>query len=474
MRPLARVLEVVAPILLIGVGLGLVQGAVSAYLRRLLLPDGMALLGLLGAAVCGGVLWMLLAAPVIAALGRAWPAAERPARRFRLGGALAVGTAAWPVLRGLVTPLVDDLVVGPGAGTAALVGNPWLSPYLGLNQGFDRYENPSVRAEAFASLADIPVYRLALGLLPRRERGDDRARAITDRALGWLAEPADRPLFLWVHYIDPHSPFESSPDRVADNSMVHELGGGLTVYEDGRLVGERFAAVHEVRTGNLILGPGDRGRLAALYVAEVRYTDTHVGRLIDALQARAAPPVLALAADHGEELWDHGGFGHSHDYYAEVTRVPLVFAGPGVPAGRRVSGPVGLIDVGPTLLDLAGVGGGPEGPETETGRSLVSTWTDGDASFPLRFSENNLYRLPAALAADGPWRLILRANGVAELYDAEADPRERRERSADAPEVAARMRAALEARWSEAPPDAAGEALSAESIEALRALGYVQ
>ena len=136
--------------------------------------------------------------------------------------------------------------------------------------------------------------------------------------------------------------------------------------------------------------------------------------------------------------------------------------------------------MGPTLLELAGLEApAPEAPDE--GRSLTASWREGGTSEALtalpRFSEGNLYGLPAALLEDGSWRFFLRANGTQELYDVVEDSEERNDLSRDHPEVVERYRRVLEPRLAEL--FASGERdgpqeISPETLKALRALGYVQ
>jgi len=378
------------------------------------------------------------------------------------------------------SPLASDIDTvaerfqAAGYRTAAIVGNPWASPFFGMNQGFQRFVNPSVKGEALAVLMDIPLVRLAARIIPA-QRGDDRAEALVDQALAWLDEPSEAPLFLWIHMIDPHAPWEADPAASQDNSMLIEMGGEVELAEDGSLVGERFAAVHALRAGEINLDELERQRVKQLYAAEVRYVDQQTGRLMEALRRRPEPPLLAFTADHGEEFWEHGGFEHSHDYYREVTHIPLLLWWPGrVPAGQVVQQPVGLVDVGPSLLDLAGL----QPPEPESwadGISLRGTW-QGGLDMPARNSENNAFGLSARLLVEGPWRLILRDNGQVELYDVAVDPGEQRNLAYEEPEVVARMQAMLDEVAARAVSVELGaeDGPSAEVMEGLRALGYVE
>ena len=380
-----------------------------------------------------------------------------------------------------------------GYRTGAVVANGFLTPQQGMTQGFAVFANPLYNASAAIFMRDLPLVRLVLAFIPDEKLGDYRAEGVTTAALAWLAEQSDAPSFLWVHYIDPHTPYQADPAKLDFSAWMAEMRQiqpeGLP---DGTVVGEVFAGTSHVRGGLLYLVPEDRRRIEEYYDRAVRYVDEHVGRLFAALRQRATerPVMAALTSDHGEEFWDHGHFEHGHDYYREVTQVPLVFWGApastarapgaaGVPAARVASDLVGLVDVGPTLLELAGLEmPPPEAPDE--GRSLTSLWQTADPAeserpAPPRFAGGNLYGLPAVLLEDGPWRFILRANGAQELYELTADPRERNNLAQERPEVAERFRQALETRLGTFLRGNDGPAeLSPESLEALRSLGYLQ
>jgi arylsulfatase A-like enzyme len=372
-----------------------------------------------------------------------------------------------------------------GYRTGAVVANGFLSAESGMAQGFQDFANPFASAMVASVLGDLPLTRLLVNLTPPDTWGDYRAQGVTDAALKWLGDGKDAPLFLWVHYIDPHTPYQADPallDPAVLGQMIHQAHP--EVLKDGTVIGEVFTATDLVRSGTLWLGPQDRYRLQEYYAREVRYTDMHIGRLFEVLRARSAkrPVVAALTADHGEEFWDHGHFEHGHDYYREVTWVPMVFWGPGVvPAGQVASTVAGVVDVGPTLLELAGLPvASPH--DLDEGRSLAGFWDPrGGAAPPAalpRFSGGNLYDLPAVLVEDGPWRFVLRANGTQELYDVIRDPRERRNLAFEHAELADSYRhllepqlAALMHTW-----EGGGSApqLSPKQLEALKALGYIR
>ena len=384
------------------------------------------------------------------------------------------------------SPLSADAVTlaerfaAAGYRTRAVVANGFLSPGMGMARGFEVFDTPFSRATGTIFVREIPLARLLLALFPVQRWGDYRAEGVTARGLQLLAEDDPRPLFLWLHYIDPHTPFQAEPGELDLEAWSAEIHQTMPeVRDDGTVVGDVFAGTANVRGGSLWLTPTDRARIVEFYDRAVAYVDSEVGRLFQALRApdRPRPVVAALTSDHGEELWDHGGFEHGHDYYREVTRVPLIFWGPGrVPTGRAEVGPVGLVDVPPTLCDLAGLEVG-ESEAPDEGRSLAPTWraVEPQERMRIRFSEGNLYGTPAVLLEDGPWRFILRAHGAAELYHAFDDPGELTNRSAEHPEVVARYRELLEPRLAlflresgEAMPE-----MDAETKKALKALGYI-
>lgn len=384
----------------------------------------------------------------------------------------------------LRTPLDDQWQVlaerlrNAGYRTRAVVNNAFLSADRGFAQGFDVYETPLLDSTRATFLKELPLGRLLLKLLPVTALGDPRAAAVTDRALAWLADVDPSPLFLWLHYIDPHAPYRDNPEELRLTSMIDELESTPRAAEDGTVVGDYFVAAHWIRGGLVWLGAEDRRRLVDYYDGAVRYTDEHLGRLFDALRQRQSrrPTIVAFTADHGEEFWDHGRFEHGHDYYSEVTRVPLFFWSPNqLPAGRQVDEPVGLVDVAPTLLDLVGLPL-PEVDGWDDGLSLVPGWQQETFDLPPRDAGGNLYNYPAVLIEDGPWRAILRGHGQLELYHIPSDPLERRDLALVQPDIAKVYRDILQPRldiFMAAAGDTAPE-LSPQDMEGLRSLGYVQ
>ena len=215
--------------------------------------------------------------------------------------------------------------------------------------------------------------------------------------------------FLWVHFYDPHLPYSNHPDidfaDPAADRMAHRIGR---------------------------------------YDEEIRYTDRHVGAVLDALDALPGETWVFLTADHGENFDTHGRAPHARTLYREVTRVPLIVRGPGV-LPRHVDAPVAMIDIYPTALELAGVDPGP----SATRRSLLSVAQGGAPDLDrLVYQENSFARpLRHTRAVVGRRHHLIRdlTLGYSELYDLEDDPDEQRDLSGLGVPEQARLEAALDA-----------------------------
>ncbi len=226
-------------------------------------------------------------------------------------------------------PTLAETLRAAGYATAAFVSNPVLGRRRRLDRGFETYDER----------------------LPRRERNrpgyrERTARDTSDAALAWVSE-AREPWFVWVHYQDPHGPYEppgalpaldppgGEPLPILDEDSG---AGGIPAYQ--ALAGVRTREAYEAR-----------------YLAEVRYLDGELGRLVQEIDATGRPPLVVATADHGEAFGEDGFFfAHGHSVGLDQIRVPLLVRTiePGRP--RVVETPVSLVDVAPTLLRAAGLG----------------------------------------------------------------------------------------------------------------------
>jgi len=301
---------------------------------------------------------------------------------------------------------------------------------------------------------------------PRR-RGDE---TLAD-AKEWVAGTAkDERLFLWIHFFEPHAPYEP-PEPYALKFSEPEQWARLG-----------YAAEK--------LDPTQSRHLVDLYDGEIAYLDTLVAETVAWVRARepeGRSPLIVIAADHGEilnELLDRTGraFLHSKILSAGSLMVPLIINWEGrIDSSRVVEGPAELTDIAPTIFDLTGLAGF----ETQ-GTSLVAR-ERGDAGDGSRyaFSERETftrsmqweYRSTQQFAVtDGRHQLIVTEPfGRTELYDLERDPGVSDDLSDRLPEVKERLLARLSS-WIETVRDS-GESradVPAEKVEALRALGYIE
>jgi len=237
---------------------------------------------------------------------------------------------------------VAETLRNAGYTTAAFVSNPVLDRRRNLGQGFEIYDQRTTRRE-----------RNRPGYVERE------AAATTDAALAWARAARREPWFLWVHFQDPHGPYES-PDATARSDPAG--AARLPVLDDDS--GRNGIPAYQVLPG-LFTPPAYERR----YRDEIAYMDPHVARLVEGLDALGRRPAVLLTADHGEAFGEDGyWFAHGHSVGLDQIRVPLLFRPP-VPApgaGTVIDTPVSLLDVAPSLLHLAGI----ETPSTYQGRRL--------------------------------------------------------------------------------------------------------
>jgi arylsulfatase A-like enzyme/Flp pilus assembly protein TadD len=301
-----------------------------------------------------------------------------------------------------------------GYATGAFVGAFVLDARFGLAQGFDHYDD------------ETSSERSALDGYPER-----RAGVVTDRALAWLEE-GEGPFFLWVHYYDPHHVYRA-PSPWAERYPEHP------------------------------------------YAAEVAYVDAELARLLKGVEQRAPADAthLIVTSDHGESLGEHDETTHSYTLYDAATRIPLLWRGPGVPAGSVVSGIASQVDVVPSLLAMLGL----EWAGALDGESLVPLLRNGPRAERVAYSEalSTGYDLgwSPVHAVRSPRFRYVRAPRP-ELYDLTNDPDEVHNLLEAEPErfrsQARRLDAHIEAALSDARE--ASHTVDAETLEKLGALGY--
>jgi arylsulfatase A-like enzyme/tetratricopeptide (TPR) repeat protein len=304
-----------------------------------------------------------------------------------------------------------------GYRTAAFVSGFPLKRRFGFDRGFDTYDDQLPRGKDARRTAYV-------------ERTADRT---TDAAIRWLeaASPAGsarKPFFMWVHYFDPHAPYEAPAESM-------------------------------------------RG-VASPYDGEIAFVDQQLGRLLRRAGEvdKAVPTLVLVTADHGESLGEHGEDTHGIFVYDSTIRVPFILTGPGVPAGVVAQTVAQGIDVAPTLLDCAGLTA--KGME---GRSLRRATSGQALSDPPAYAESLHPQLQYGWAPLHAWRTskykLIEAPRV-ELYDLTADAAESRDLSARETSRVEAMRRELQRAMARTTPGAA-QPVDPETAERLAALGYI-
>ncbi len=304
-----------------------------------------------------------------------------------------------------------------GWNTAAFLAAVPLDAVFGTDQGFATYDDD------FVELPDGAT------LISRLDTDQRIAGEVAELALPWLRNAAESraPWFAWVHFFDPHSPY-TAPG-----------------------------------------GPPGPGRSA--YDGEITYVDTQLARLLAVIDDDT---VVAVIADHGEALGEHGEKTHGFFLYDDVLRVPWILRGPGVAAGVRVATAVSAVQVMPTLLELAGL---PVPPGIDGRSALARLSASPRADDQPVFAEALFPRLNFGWSGtrsvrSGGWKLIEAPE--LELYHVAEDPTEQHNVLAEHPEIVSELLEKLHAHADrggelEATPSEVGD----EMLARLEGLGYL-
>jgi arylsulfatase A-like enzyme len=340
-----------------------------------------------------------------------------------------------------------------GGQTAAFVSAFPVTGAFGLDQGFEHFDARFPQTDGKGLVSKDGVVNTG--------RSQRRAKETTGAAVEWLDEKADpdTPLFMWVHYFDPHDPFLLPPQVILD----------------------KFSPISLKR----------EDRLRAIYDGEVFYMDLYVGELLEAFKERGLwdNTIVVVVADHGEGLGDHDWWSHGI-LYQEQIRVPLIIRVPGVKGGLRVPSLVRTIDLMPTVLEAAGVC--PEVWPSVDGESLMKAMQTGrTANQRIAYADSvNIltYGRPDAInrrdkkndklycLTDGKHKLIYHQlePDKTEFFSLQADPLERNNLAASKPPAMQEFMNRLEGlnAFSNIMPGITPSDM--ERVKKLRDLGYVQ
>ena len=358
-------------------------------------------------------------------------------------------------------PTLASALKQAGYVTAAFsAANPYLSSHFGYEDGVDTFhdflrEEPAPLSDEKANAEDGWASRLnqklqrvsrtigPLGIIydelyfeycqrvtPVADSLDGLRRfpaadVIVDHACTWLSSVGDTPFFLWLHVMDPHSPYYPKEDALAlmgHDPLTPVRTRYLNSYWNRSDLGSRRLARH-------------RNEIIALYDAGIRWMDVQMARLIEMLRdsGRWENCIFALTADHGEEFLDHGGRYHPPSrLMEELIHVPLLLRVPGSEKKEVAKSPFSLLHLAPTLLDTAEL----SAPPTFQGTSQWGHLRQGEDLDSVAISEcvagctdpfHRQNRMGPRLLSvrESRYKLVLRFDSAAEdLYDLAADPGE--------------------------------------------------
>jgi arylsulfatase A-like enzyme len=343
-----------------------------------------------------------------------------------------------------------------GYRTGAITSRAHLNPASLLLPGFDTFSAPTTAA-----------------------RSTEAAEALR-RARTWLKRHGDRPFFLWVHFWDPHGPYdpprEAAPTMFVDAYRGRPLKRGM---KGGPPAGEPYTK----EAFDYAIG---------LYDGEIRYADEHVGALIDEVRERVGREkvLVVVASDHGEtfdEMDETELYAMNHGYWlrrAEV-HVPLMFSWPGrLPVGRRVPHAVAATAIAPTIIELAreARGGAAAPPSDVAGLAPLMV---GPASVKPEtvFLERrhflspprDVYSVPELGVIEGDHLYVVNPEREPILHDVTRDLRGVRNLVRDRRDVAERLARRLDTLRRRYPPTAIDpEGATGDKAAALRGLTYVR
>lgn len=338
------------------------------------------------------------------------------------------GRSQWlqDMTRYLITPdetNLADLLAEKGYTTCASLSNKLLMQ-KGMIDGFDAVGFfPTMQGEErWDAFAVMPFLQDALHVyVPgyALDRPVDTSRLVNAYAEEFVRRHKDQPLYLWLHYMDPHEPYDP-PER------FRTMDGPWPLFAPSQA---RFAGPtmrEDVERGFVIeIDPADRPYITSLYEGDMRYADERAGAFVDFMAAHGLEEnaYVCITSDHGEELWDHGGYYHGHSLYNEQTHVPLVITGPGL-APRAIDQVFSHIDLMPTLAVLLDA----PVPDEWAGVSLASALREGapiEERPAFSLATYITHDEPLLSAVYGPMKFIHKTeSGEDEGYGLAADPGE--------------------------------------------------
>ena len=366
-------------------------------------------------------------------------------------------------------PSLASFLRNDGYATGGIGFNYFLPPqgsYASLSVGFDNYDTYPVYHRPLTLGRDIVLH-----FSPTAFGDTATTEDLTRLSQEWVTSHQHRDFFLWLHYYDPHTPYEPPQDFFPQG-------------EPDPAIGKRFdKRLGEIRRGSFRPSRRAMDWVRALYLGETRYVDDRIGRFLTTLKDLGLyeDSLIVFTSDHGEEHYEHGGIDHGHTLYEELLRVPLIVKLPGSAVKAEIEQNVSLESVLPTILDLCNI---EFAREAFSGRSLQSLWTDellSNTDAPLYSTGLNTFEQREAVVFGGLKYVRFVDWPREELYDLVKDPGEKNnivflhaDKVAQARELlAAKTAKSAKLRKLHGLGRVRDAPLDREAIERLRSLGYV-
>ncbi len=312
---------------------------------------------------------------------------------------------------------LPEFLLSAGYRTFGVADNPNIGKELGFDQGFERF-------------ACFPAQALD-------------SEQVTATVREWSAEiRAAEPWFVYLHFMDPHSPYEQKTPFYRAPDSTDEIA-----------------------------------LASAAYDSEIRFLDQEIERVFTILGV-GEDTLIVFLADHGEEFGDHGGIGHDPQLYSELTRIPLFIHMPGIPP-RRERENVSQVDLLPTLRDLLQTPRSEQSAGTSL-RALLERGQPLDERTLFSMRHGRAAVLRGAISGDHKYIVTdfdprLDKPPLRELYDLAQDPHEKTNLAEREAALGAELDARLRAHEANAPKWSAGAAaynLAPELLKKLQELGY--
>jgi len=292
--------------------------------------------------------------------------------------------------------LVSEPLKDKGVYTAAFHSNAYLSYYFGYKKGWEVF---------YDSMADdvTDMYPFI--------RGDGINAKVGEFLSNFSFE---KPLFLWVHYMDVHEPY------IAEERYLKKIDPLLSMSKD-----EMFFLFKDILLKRDVSDSSKVDTLKKLYMAKVAEADGYLENLFDILSSHnlIESSDIIITSDHGDEFSEHGGLSHDGKMYSELTDIPLLFYGKDM-ARRQIDTPVSLIDIPPTVCKMMDAEPAPsfKGKPLYPFEKVKPYTLYGEAMGKLGHKEKETDR-PVYYMIDENIKVIYKEDGsVWEAYDIKADP----------------------------------------------------